>query len=63
LSPAGDWANLHELDDEGAWPEVVWEYADSIVNDGVLPHEDDVKMGEGADSASASGWKAGLGCD
>jgi hypothetical protein len=36
MSSARDWAILVEMDEEGDWPEVLWEYADAMAGDGTV---------------------------
>lgn len=36
MATSHNWAILHEMTDEGAWPQVLWEYADAIAGDGTV---------------------------
>ncbi|MDX6397570.1 MAG: hypothetical protein QOJ43_978 [Gaiellaceae bacterium] len=36
LSTSRNWVVLHEMDDEGAYPEVLWEHVDAIAGDGTI---------------------------
>ena len=37
LGTARDWPLLHAIDAEGDYPEVLWQYADAVAGDGIVP--------------------------
>jgi hypothetical protein len=49
------WAILLEMDDEGAWPEVLWELADAM--------PDDAKVSGGRPMTIAESFTSSLGCE
>lgn len=51
MATSRDWAILREMDAEGDYPEVLWEYADDIAADG------------DQFARSRDGYRSGLGCD
>jgi hypothetical protein len=42
LASSHDWSILHEMESEGAYPEVLWEFADAIVGGGEAGQVDEV---------------------
>jgi len=52
-----DWAILLEMEKQGEWSEVLWQYADGMVADNSAVFADDT-----ATDGSISGYEAGLGC-
>jgi len=55
MSTARDWTVLHEMNDEGDWPEVVWEYADAMVDNSSVP--------AGRPMTVEEGYRSALGCE
>ena len=55
MATSHNWAILREMDDEGAWPEVVWEYADA------MPNNDSVSGG--GPLTIKEGYRETLGCE
>jgi hypothetical protein len=51
------WAILLEMEDQGAWSEVLWSYAD-----GVAANDNEVFDDDTASDGTLSGYEAGLGC-
>lgn len=51
------WAILLEMEDQGAWSKVLWQYADGVAADDSEVFGDDM-----ASDGSLSGYEAGLGC-
>jgi hypothetical protein len=52
-----DWAILLEMEKQGEWSEVLWQYADGMVADNSAVFADDT-----ATDGPISGYEAGLGC-
>jgi hypothetical protein len=63
MSGSHDWAILEEMDEEGDYPETIWEFADAIANGGVLGEGerlgDEVPIG----GSSMPNYRLALGCD
>jgi hypothetical protein len=55
MAGSHDWAVLQEMNDEGDWPDVIWEYADALPAD--LP------IGPGGSFTIEDSYSQGLGCD
>jgi hypothetical protein len=61
LRTAHDWPILAEMNADGDYPEVLWEFTDAIVNNGQVPPESKVGKGHGVDLEQS--YPAALGCD
>jgi hypothetical protein len=55
MATSHQWAILLEMDDEGAWPEVLWELADAM--------PDDAKVSGGRPMTIAKSYTSSLGCE
>lgn len=65
MASSHDWAILTEMAEEGAYSEVLWEYADALANGGKLADGTDIGTEypvEGTDETYL-GYRAGLGCE
>jgi len=52
LATSRDWKVLHDMDAEGDYPEVVWQYADAVATAG----------SDGSGKAGLDGYRSALGC-
>jgi hypothetical protein len=55
MSTARDWTVLHEMNDEGDWPEVLWTIADAMVDNSSIP--------AGRPMTVEEGYRSALGCE
>lgn len=55
MGTARDWTILHEMNDQGAWPEVVWTFADAMVDNSSVP--------AGRQMTVEEGYRSALGCE
>ena len=55
------WAILKEMQDEGGWSEVVWDYADAMASDGSVIGSSELTMGR--EMTIDESYEAALGCD
>jgi hypothetical protein len=53
MATSRNWAVLHEMDAEGDYPEVIWQYADALAAGGTSP----------SGKAGLEGYRGALGCD
>jgi len=55
MATARDWTILHDMNQEGDWPEVVWEYADAMADNSSVP--------AGRPMTVEEGYRSALGCE
>jgi hypothetical protein len=55
MTTARDWTVLHEMNDEGDWPEVLWAIADAMVDNSSIP--------AGRPMTVEEGYRSALGCE
>ena len=64
MASSHDWAILTEMDAEGDYSEVVWEYADAIANGGKMADGAELSAEEPVEGDKTShSYRAGLGCE
>jgi hypothetical protein len=51
MGTARDWPVLHEMNDEGDYPEVLWRYADAMANGGQIEGGKSMSVEESAPDA------------
>lgn len=64
MATSRDWPVLQEMVDEGGYPEVVWEYADAIANDGLDVEGESITREVNGGDVGVVGiaYREGLGC-